>query len=313
MSLAPMKLLLADALAGGYAVSYCESWNLESLQAVLDTAVELKSPVIAGFSGRFLMDSGRSKPEDLKYYAGMARIIEALPVPVALLLNESDSITQIEAAIALGFNSVMVENERLSFADYRALVRRVVALASRSGVSVEAQVGTLPCGTHPGHATEPDVARAFVEDTGVDALAVAVGNVHILTEGAASMDLEALDRIRSKVDVPLVLHGGTGIPRERAQALISRGVAKVNFGTVLKQVFLRAVRSRLTAYAEPMNPHPFLGMGGAKDVLIGGREAMAAEVRNILNCFGSAGGADGPRPVGASTKGADCYDHPRQV
>ncbi len=304
MPLVSMKELLAEARKGGYAVSYCESWNLESLQAVLETAVELDSPIIAGFSGRFLMDPGRAKPEELKYYAGMTRIIEDLPVPVALLLNETDSLPQIQAAIDLGFNSIMVENERLSFSDYRDLVRRVVALSSRSRVSVEAQVGNLPCGScdgEPGQTTDPDIARAFVEDTGVDALAVSVGNVHILTEGVAAMNLDTIDRIRAKVGVPLVLHGGTGIPRESAQAIIHRGIAKFNFGTVLKQAFLRAVRDRLTAYTEPMSPHPFVGMGGPEDVLVAGREAMASEVRQILLCFGSAGRASGLKPLTVGT------------
>src|SRR6185295_15713513 len=123
MPLSSMKALLADARNAGYVVSYCEAWNLESLQAVIEAAVELDSPVIAGFSGRFLMDPGRAKPENLKYYAGMARIIEDVPVPVAFLLNESDSVPQIQEAIDLGFNCIMVENERLSFDDYRDLVR----------------------------------------------------------------------------------------------------------------------------------------------------------------------------------------------
>lgn len=305
MPLVPMKKLLADAQNGGYAVSYCESWNLESLQAVLDTAVELDSPVIAGFSGRFLMEDGRAKPEDLRYYANMARIIEDLPIPVALLLNESDSLPQIQEAIDLGFNSIMVENERLSFDDYRVLVRRVVALGSNSGVSVEAQVGNLPCGVDhngTGRITDPAIARSFVEETGVDALAVAVGNVHILTEGVARMDLDILDRIHAEVDVPLVLHGATGIPRTSTQALISRGVAKFNFGTGLKQAFLHAVRERLAGYRERMSPHPFLGMGGADDVLVAGREAMAAEVRKILVCFGLAGRAAGSNPTPLRTE-----------
>lgn len=302
MPLVPMKTLLAEACMGGYAVSYCESWNLESLQAVLDTAVELNSPVIAGFSGRFLMDPSRTKPEELRYYAGMARIIEALPIPVAFLLNESDSLPQIQMAIDLGFNSVMVENARLSHDAYRDLVCRVVALGARRGVSVEAQVGNLPCGAGEnglGETTDPEIARTFLRDTGVDALGVAVGNVHILTQGVASMDLVALDRIHAEVDVPLVLHGGTSIPRASMHALIRRGVAKFNFGTVLKQAFLRALRDRVGAYAEPMNPHPFLGLGGPEDVLMAGRQAMASEVRKILACLGSPGRASEPTPLTA--------------
>jgi ketose-bisphosphate aldolase len=293
MPLTSMKPLLGDAAGGGYAVSYCESWNLESFQAVLDAAAELDSPTIAGFSGRFLRDSGRSKAEELRYYAGMGRAIEACPVPVAFLLNESDSYDQMIEAMELGFNAVMVENEGLSLDEYTALVCRVADAARRRGVSVEAQLGHLPSGHDqaPGEITDPEAARAFVEKTGVDALAVAVGNVHILTDGTAAPDLSALERIHAATDTPLVLHGGTGFPRSTAGDAIRLGVAKFNFGTVLKQAFLDAVRDGLSQYARPMNPHPFLGMGGPRDIMTAGRQAVTDEVKKILVGFGSAGKA----------------------
>jgi len=291
MALASLKEMLAEALRGGYALSYCESWNLESLQAVLEAATQADSPVIAGFSGRFLNHPGRTRPEKLKWYAGMARAIEDAPVPVAFLLNESDSFSQIREAIDLGFNAVMVENEGLTAEEYRELVGRVVELAAPQNVTVEAQVGRLASGQDPGEGeiTDPEVARKFVGDTGIDALGVAVGNVHILTSGTAQLDLRILESIRAAVPLPLVLHGGTGFPRGLAQAAIERGVAKFNFGTVLKQVFLAAMREKLDAYKEPMDPHPFLGIGGAKDIMMSGRQAMAAKVGEILSHFGSAG------------------------
>ena len=192
----------------------------------------------------------------------------------------------------IGFNAVMVENEGMSLYEYRDLVCRVVKLAARRSVSVEAQVGELPSGQKSGKGdiTDPEIARTFVGDTGVDALGVSVGNVHILTNGEASIDLEALDSIHEAVALPLVLHGGTGL-REHAGLAIQRGVAKFNFGTVLKQSFLAAMKERLADYAEPMNPHPFLGMGGPQDVMVAGRQAMAAKVKDILVCFRSAGKA----------------------
>lgn len=113
LALTCSKVLLADARRGGYAVSYCESWNLESLQAVLEAAVELESPIIAGFSGRFLRDPGREKAEDLRFYAGLRQAIDGCPVPASFLLNESESVEQMREAIDLGFNSLMIENEGL--------------------------------------------------------------------------------------------------------------------------------------------------------------------------------------------------------
>jgi ketose-bisphosphate aldolase len=295
MPLVSLRTLLSDAVEGGYAVSYCEAWNLESFQAVIQAATELNAPVIAGFSGCFLNSGDRKRPEALSYYAGMGQALRACPVPVSFLLNESDSFPQIQEAIGLGFNAVMVDNEHLPLDEYRRLVRRVVDLAHAKDVCVEAQVGRLPHGSEPDSShpevTDAGLAREFVEETGVDALAVSVGNVHILTSGSAPLDFAALERIRDVVKVPLVLHGGTGLPIECLQQAFRLGVAKLNFGTLFKLAFLAAVRRKLAAYQEPMNPHPFLGMGGPADVLVAGRDAMAAQVKEILLRTGAAGKA----------------------
>src|ERR1035438_1013122 len=204
-----MSKLLADAKQGGYAVCYCESWSFESFQAVVEAAAAERSPIIAGFNGGFLMHPGRKRAENLNFYAGLGLTLEKARVPAALLLNESKSLDQIEEAIDLGFNAVMVENEGFTLDEYRRLVKQVVAKAHRNGVSVEAQVGHLADASSNGHAepTSPARARAFVEDTGIDALGVAVGNVHILTEGHLPLDLQALAEVGNVVSVPLVLHG----------------------------------------------------------------------------------------------------------
>jgi fructose/tagatose bisphosphate aldolase len=264
---------------------------------VIDAASELNAPVIAGFNGGFLCDPGRRAREKLAYYAGMGQAVKSAPVPVSLLLNETDDFAQIEEAIELGFNAIMVENERLSFEEYSELVRRVVALAHPRGVHVEAQIGHLPNGWESsgdhGQITDPALARAFVKDTGIDALAVSIGNVHILTSGKATVNLEALERIHDAVNLPLVVHGGTGFPPDAVEEVIRRGVAKFNFGTVLKQAFLQTIRERLEAYREPMNPHPFLGMGGSQDIMMAAREAVTRQVKELLVRFGSAGKAGG--------------------
>jgi ketose-bisphosphate aldolase len=288
-----MAKLLADAKRDGYAVCYCESWSLESFQAVVEAAEEEDSPIIAGFNGGFLMHSGRKHSENLAYYAGLGLTLENARVPAALILNESASFAQIEEAIHLGFQAVMVENEGFEWDDYRRLVRQVVARARRSGVFVEAQVGHLADASADSDAepTTPEAARAFVEETQIDALGVAVGNVHIVTEGSAPLDLHALAGIQQAVSVPLVLHGGTGIPLEQAASCARLGVAKVNFGTGLKQVYLAAVREKLARYREPMSPHPFVGMGGEDDILVAGREAVKMKCKELLRAFGSSGKA----------------------
>jgi ketose-bisphosphate aldolase len=293
MALVSMDELLVEARRGGYAVCYCEAWNLESFEAVLDAAKETESPVIAGFNGGFLIHSERSRAENLACYAGMGAALRESPAPAAFLLNETDDFAQIKRAIDLGFNAVMVDNEHLNIQHYQPLVKRVVEFAHRAGVTVEAAVGRLADGTGQARAesTDPILARNFVEETGIDALGVAVGNVHILTRGEAELDLEALERISELVPVPLVLHGGTSIPLDQAAAYIRCGVAKINFGTMLKQAFLEAIRQKLVGYREPMNPHPFLGMGGNDDVLMAGRNAVKQKVRELLIQCGSAGRA----------------------
>jgi fructose/tagatose bisphosphate aldolase len=286
-----MAKLLAQAQRSGYAVCYCESWNLESFVAVVEAAEELESPIITGFNGGFLRHPGRPKQENLAYYAGMGSALRDSKAQGSLLLNETDDFSQIERGIELGFNAVMVENEHMDGGPYKALVKSIVSLAHPRGVFVEAAVGHLADGAGhlKGEKTDLSMARALVEETGIDALGVAVGNVHILTSGKASINLELLERVHDAVKVPLVLHGGTGIPLESAQDYIKRGVAKINFGTNLKQVYLRAIREGLAQYHEPMNPHPFIGMGGREDLLMAGLEAVKKKVKELIDSCGSAG------------------------
>jgi ketose-bisphosphate aldolase len=302
MPLVSMNDLLADAKAGGYSVCYCESWNLESLQAVIEAAEELGAAIVAGFNGGFLRHADRSKPERLVYYSALATAVRASAVPVAFLLNETDDLQQIEEGIHGGFNAVMVENADLGPAEYRQRVKDVVQMARRYGVAVEAQIEHLPNGWDLDHGTgeltDPQRARAFVEETSIDALGVAIGNVHILTRGKARINLDSLKEIHQIVKIPLVIHGGTGFPAEHAADAIAFGVAKFNFGTNLKQAYLAAVRQALGAYSEPMSPHPFLGMGGHQDIMIAGRNAVKEKAKELILTYGYAGSMNQPGSKG---------------
>jgi fructose/tagatose bisphosphate aldolase len=223
----------------------------------------------------------------------MALALRGTSVPVAFLLNETDDPSQIEQGIGMGFNAIMVENERLGVEAYRELVRKTVQLAHIAGVSVEAALGRLPDASGGIHGdpelTDPAAAHCFTRDTGIDALGVSVGNVHILTKGKVAIDLDALERIHDAVQVPLVLHGGTGITPEHIPRCVRLGVTKVNFGTVLKQVYLAAIQERLAQYHEPLSPHPFVGMGGGQDILMAGREAVKRKARELMAQCGSVG------------------------
>jgi ketose-bisphosphate aldolase len=289
MPVAPLNDLLAAARREGYALCYCESWNLESLQAVVEAAEELKSPVIAGFNGGFLRHASRHKPERLSYYAGLRMALEESSIPVVFILNETDDLAQIEEGMDLGFNAVMVESDYLLPDRYLQLVKKVVRLAHARGVAVEAQMGRLPHGSEHGHEagrmTDPQQVRTFVEETGIDALGIAIGNVHILTRGKASIDLDLLQRIHAEVDIPLVIHGGTGFPQQYARQVIDLGVVKFNFGTNLKQAYLAALRGGLARYQEPMSPHPFAGMGGREDIFVAAREAVKKTVQELMGIY----------------------------
>jgi ketose-bisphosphate aldolase len=291
MPIASLTDILRNACRERYGVPYCESWNLESAEAVVEAAERMESPAIVGFNGGFLEHSVRQRPEKLEWYAGVRLALESASVPVALLLNESTSLGQMEQAIRLGFNAVMPENEGLSLDEYRCLVKKVVALAHPCGVWVEAQIGTLPAGhgSNGPHAemTDPGTAAVFVKETGVDALGVSVGNVHIMTRGKASPDLDALQRIRAVVEVPLVVHGGTSLTSDSLRKMVEFGVAKINFGTNLKQAYLEAVRASLKFYAPPASPHPYLGMGGEEDIMTAGRLAVRKRVEELMQICGS--------------------------
>ncbi len=287
--------LVSAAYRSGYAVGYFESWNLESLQGVIDAAEETRSPIIIGFNGEFLSHPARQSEERISWYAALARAAaESASVPCGLLFNECAREDAIRQAIAAGFSLVMLDDPGVPAAE---LTRRVAALAQfahRHGVAIEAEVGELPCGAAGevevhGGLTDPAAAARFVAETGVDILAVSVGNVHILISGERALDLAHLAAIRRAVQVPLDLHGGTGIPAAALREAIALGVAKVCYGTYVKQRYLSALRTALATTVA--NPHQLLGMGGPEDILVAGRRAVRDAVLERIGVLGCCGRA----------------------
>jgi fructose/tagatose bisphosphate aldolase len=290
--------LLAAALRGRYAVGYFESWCLASLQGVVEAAESARAPVILGFNGDFLSNPARTAPgrraeERLEWYGALGRAAaESAAVPCALIFNECPRDEWTERATRCGFNLVMPADPAAPPDRLLARVAALTATAHARGVAVEAEVGELPHGTPdgPGGAlTEPAAAARAVAATGVDVLAVSVGNVHIRLHGEGGLDLRRLAALRAQVPVPLALHGGTGIAEEALRDAVRLGVAKVNFGTYLKQRALAAMRAAL-ACPEP-NPHHLLGMGGEEDVLVAVRHAVREAVRERLPWLECAGRA----------------------
>ena len=288
--------LLEHARRHQYAVGYFESWDIASLEGVIDAAEQSKSPIIVGFNGEFLAHSERTMPVCLEWYAALGRAAaESARVPCSLIFNECPVDAWVEHATRLGFNLVMLADPSASHADLSRRIADLVRQAHSRGVAVEAELGELPCGTgEHGHGsnslTNPEEAAAFVRETDVDMLAVSAGNVHILLEGQHDLDLDHLVAIREKVDVPLVLHGGSGITNDSLTRAIELGVAKVNYGTYLKQ---RCVSELQQALAAPdANPHHTLGGGGESDLMVVVRRAVRDAVLErigLLGCCGRAG------------------------
>ncbi len=295
MALETIVDLMRAAREGRYAVGYFESWNLDSLQGTVDAAEQTRSPIILGFNGEFLSHAGRTVPERLAVYGAMGKAAaEAASVPCGLIFNECAQDDWVKAAALAGFNLVMPADPQASFDDYKRRVQEITRFVHAHGGAVEAELGELPCGasgtvTEAGAMTDPDIAAAFVEETKVDLLAVSVGNVHIQIHGQQGLNLNRLRTIHERISVPLVLHGGTGITTEALHAAISLGVAKVNYGTYLKQRYLAAVRTALET--GETNPHVLLGLGEAGDVMTAGRLAVRDAVLERICHLGCCGKA----------------------
>ena len=225
--LVPFKELLADARAGGYAVGYFEAWDIYSLEAVLEAAEAENAPVILGFGG-VMMSPDWFDGGGLERLGALGlAAARAAKVPVSLILNEVLTFAQVVRGIQAGFNVVMLDTSDLPYAENVRLTQQVVKTAHAVGVGVEAEVGELPdasgeMGGGSGQLTDPDEAARFVGETGIDALAISVGNVHTLTDGRASVDSERLAAINRAVSVPLVIHGGTGFPDEAVADVVER-------------------------------------------------------------------------------------------
>lgn len=294
MSFVPMTTLLRHAQDHHYAVGYFEAWNLESLLAVVDAAEDLNSPIIIGFSGMFVDNPARRRPEDICHYGALGkRVAERAKVPVALLLNEAERLPILVRGLKAGFNAVMYVKEHAALEHLVEVNKYLVQTAHYCEAAVEAELGELPTADvatgkmSAGSLTDPDQAAWFVKETGVDALAVAIGNVHLLEGAKSGVDFKLLQELRRKVPVPLVLHGGTGVaPADFAKA-IDLGIAKVNVGTVLKRVFINTLKQQLGADVSKVDPHELIGKGGPADVLMAAREAMSREVAGFLRRFGS--------------------------
>ena len=292
--LVPLSEVLATARAGGYAVGYFEAWDTYSLEAVAEAAWLEKSPVVLGFGG-MMMDQGWLHGFGIEPLGAYGRCVaEGLRVPAALILNEVWEFEHARRGIGAGYNVVMLNTCELPFEENARLTKRLVGLAHPEGVEVQAELGRLPSygEEESGEVTDAAQAREFVEATGVDFLAVSVGNVHLRTDGAAGIDLGLLRKIRAAVDVPLVIHGGSGLADDDVRTLIEAGVELFHVGTVMKRRYLEEAEAALAAQPERRDYQALVGSRKASDFLMPGKAAIVETVRGLMKLYGSSGKAE---------------------
>lgn len=277
MPLQSMVPMLKAAQAGKYAVGMFDVHTLEGILGVLDAAAELRSPVMLA-------------PMGMNRRAAVAMIRELadrIPVPVAIELDHGRDFANVMDAIAAGFTDVMLDVSTRPYAENVALTKQVAEAAHLAGLGVEGEIGHVGRGdaydkTDELQAgfTRPEEAVSFVAETGVDSLAVAIGSAHGVYKGEPKLEFERLQAIRAAVDVPLVLHGGSGIPDADFQKAVSLGICKVNIYTAMALAAVDAIRGKL------QNPSVrYMELGRAA------QEAIKDVVKHHMQVFGSDGKA----------------------
>jgi len=281
MPLVALKEILTKAQRGHYAVGGFNFNGYEDAQGIVNAAVAVNSPIILMASQRACQYIGLHQSVGL--ISGMAKSVD---VPVCLFLDHATDMTFIREAIKAGFTAVMVDASAEEYETNIRISKEVVSFARNYNCSIEAELGKI--GGKEEYVvvedravtfTEPSDVPRFVEETGIDALAVAFGSAHGYYKSEPKLDFDRLEAILKVTDCPLVLHGGSGIPVRDVQKCIAMGLVKVNVGTELKAIFSSTLR-RMCAQLPESQIEPKKYMQPVKD-------AVAASVKEILIALGS--------------------------
>lgn len=277
MSRARTAELVDAARAAGTGVAALNVIQLEHAEAIVAAAEECAAPVILQVSENAVRYHRTLEP----IAAACRSIADAAAVPVAVHLDHATSVELCHRAVAAGFDSVMIDASAAPWDENVAVTAEVAAWGRRHGIWVEAELGEVGGkGAHvSGARTDPAEAERFVTRTGVDGLAVAVGSSHAMLTRDAALDLGLLGRIRAAVDVPLVLHGSSGVSDDGIGAAIAAGITKVNVATQLNIALTERVRASLAADAALVDPRRYLGAG---------REAVTLRAAQLIRTITSA-------------------------
>ncbi|MDI9481307.1 MAG: class II fructose-1,6-bisphosphate aldolase [Syntrophomonadaceae bacterium] len=276
--------LLLKADQKGYAVGAFNANNMEIIQAIVEAAELEQSPVIMQASQGAINYAG------LEYITQMVTIAaQQATIPVALHLDHGTDFSQVVRCIRSGFTSVMYDGSKLPLEENIAVTKQVLAMSRPIGVSVEAELGTIGGTEDNVHVdqrdalfTNPEEARYFVEQTGVDSLAIAIGTAHGRYQGEPQLDFARLQRIKDLVKIPLVLHGSSGVPDDAIRQAIELGIRKVNIDTNIREAFVGEMRRIIEEKPDEIDPRKILGPA---------RQATVEIIREKIRVFGSSGHA----------------------
>lgn len=262
MPLVTTNEMLLKAQKEHYAIGAFNAENLEMVMAIVAAAEQSKAPIIIQTTPSTIKYAG------LDYYLAMVKTAaERASVPVAMHLDHGNSLSLAMQALRTGYTSIMIDGSHEPFDENIALTRKVVDACSPSGISVEAELGKVGGkeddldGGSGNPYTDPAEAKEFVERTGINSLAVAIGTAHGLYKGVPKLDFERLSEIRKVVDIPLVLHGASGVPDDAVKESIKRGICKVNFATELRIAYSNGVKAYMQKDPDVFDPKKYGKIG----------------------------------------------------
>lgn len=284
MSIKNTNDMLKAAKLGQYAIGAFNVENMEFVQAVIEAAYELKSPVIIATSVNTLK---YATPET--FVALVETIASSTNIPVAIHLDHGESFFDIMKTVKGGYKSVMYDGSKLSFIENVEETKRVVDICKLLDISVEGELGAI--GGKPGDPnieklmyTKVETAINFVENTGVNSLAVAIGTAHGIYKSTPKLDYDRLKSLSTNLDVPLVLHGASGLSDEQLKQCIINGICKVNIATELRIAWTNTIKSMLINNPDKFDPKVSLKIA---------REAVKNVVKEKILVLGSAGKCNG--------------------
>ncbi len=280
------KEILERAKAEGYAVGAFNTVNVETTRAIIEAAIEERSPVIVQMTEKTLDYAGGRA---IFNYVKNTAEFYAADIPIAIHLDHGKSFEVVERSIEIGFPSVMYDGSRKEYSDNLAMTKKIVEHAHARGVSVQGELGSVPYLGEVSmedvawdeYMTNPEQAEEFVRETGIDTLAVAIGNAHGFFRERSEPDYERLSAVASRVTVPLVLHGASDWHNGRVAEVIKRGISCFNVDTAIRLAFLGELRKMLDSGDET----------DLRKILGAAKEETKDTVRQKIKMFGSAGKA----------------------